>query len=200
MDVYGNKGLDEVYVSSRIFLPSDFEAFRTYPGVITWLTLAEIWNNGQWTSEGYPFRITLDLTKPSATVPSALFLHVHAQTIDIADGGDGGATFTVVWDASDTTFPVPSGQWFQLELYFKQGNASSGRFYAAVTPAGGAKQVIFDVHNVTHHPDDPAPNGFGHFNPQKLYTSAKLIEHFKSRGAVPNVLWDDFEIWTGRRP
>jgi hypothetical protein len=47
---------------------------------------------------------------------------------------------------------------------------------------------------------DPAPDGVSDFNPMKLYTSRRLLEHMKSRGKTLQIYWDDFELWKNRRP
>lgn len=44
-NLYGNKGMKEFYQSVRIFLPADFNTVRTFPEKISWLTIAEFWNN-----------------------------------------------------------------------------------------------------------------------------------------------------------
>lgn len=198
MSVYGNSGLRELFVSTRLFLPASFDAYRTYPAKSDWLTLAEFWNNGGWTKEPFPFRISLNVGKPSASVPSDLFFEAHGQRLEVTDAGK--EKWTSVWEAADTSFPIPTGQWLRLDTYFKEGNGAAGRFYFAVTPEGGATKVLLDVHNFTHHPSDPSPDGLSHMNPLKLYTSAALIEHFASKGAAMEVWWDDFEVWKGRRP
>ena len=54
---------------------------------------------------------------------------------------------------------------------------------------------LFDVHNYTHHPSDPSPDGVTSFNPMKLYTSGALINGMSQANAELAVFWDDFEIW-----
>ncbi len=88
----------------------------------------------------------------------------------------------------------------KLRIYFQEGDASTGRFYAAVTPKGGAHTVLFDVRGPTHHPDNPAPTGLKQFSLLKLYTSGELVDWLKARGSACEIDWDDLEIWQGRTP
>ena len=59
-----------------------------------------------------------------------------------------------------------------------------GRFYLAVVTEDKAKHVIFDVRNTTHHPDDPAPDGFVQFNPLKMYTHRKNVDRVRQCGGA----------------
>ena len=105
-----------------------------------------------------------------------------------------------VWRVKNDSIPVPLGRWFTTEVYFKEGDANKGRFYVAITPEGGQRIVLFDVHGATHHPRDPAPTGLKQFSPLKLYTSAEIVEFMKAAGSALEVDWDDLEIWQGRTP
>jgi hypothetical protein len=87
-----------------------------------------------------------------------------------------------------------------MDYYVKEGNNETGRFYLAITPEGGKKQVVFDVKNYTHMTKDPAPNGFSGYNPMKLYTSKELVNFMKSQGKTLQVYWDDFKLWTNKQP
>jgi hypothetical protein len=70
----------------------------------------------------------------------------------------------------------------------------------AVTPDGGSRQVIFDVHDHTYHPANPAPAGLTHYNPMKMYTSSQLVQFMKQHGHVMQLDWDEFSLWKGRIP
>ena len=82
----------------------------------------------------------------------------------------------------------------------KEGNKETGRFYMAITPDGGSKQVVFDVTNFTHNTQDPAPDGFTGYNPMKLYTSKEVVAFMKSNGKTLQIYWDDFKLWKNKRP
>jgi hypothetical protein len=188
----------EVRFSTRMKLGADVDLLRSMSKTFDWLTISEWWNNGGWTGQAYPFRISVNIAKPSATAGSALRFVVHAQVLDVATNKWN----TTIWTVTNTTVAVPTGQWATLEYHFRQGNATEGRFYLAVVPDGGSRQVVFDVKGWTHHPSDPAPDGLTHLNPLKLYTSNTVIDHVRNAGGTLGVLWDDlaFRLCAERYP
>jgi hypothetical protein len=197
-NIYANNGLYEFYQSERVFLHDDFSTVRNYPDKISWLTIAEFWNNITWNqSVPYRFRITLGIGKPVAT-ESDLFFILDAQDCELYTNGN--QKYTTVWSESNPNVKVPIGKWFTLEYYYKEGNKENGRFYMAITPDGELKRVIFDVKAITHNTSDPKPDGVGDFNPFKLYTSKDLINWMKSRGKTLQIYWDDFRLWKDKRP
>jgi hypothetical protein len=108
-------------------------------------------------------------------------------------GGD-----STIWSEKNNNIKVPVSKWFTLDLYYKEGNSSTGKFYLSMTPEGGMKQVIFDLTKFTHNTEDPHPVGVGDFNPIKLYTSKGLIDFMKSQGKTLQIFWDDYKLWKGR--
>ena len=190
-NLYGiNKGCKDFYQSVRVFLTEDFSAVKSYPHEISWCTIAECWNNEWWVkNEPYGFRITLGIGKPSAASADLNFI-VNAENAGQKE----------VWNGNNTTLKVPIGKWFTMEYYFKEGNKETGRFWMAITPDDGPRQVVFDIHNFTHNTTDPSPNGVTGFNPMKLYTSKELVAHVKSKGKTLQVYWDDFKLWKNKRP
>jgi hypothetical protein len=191
VDLYNIKGgLKEFYQSVRVYLHPDFNTVKNYPQPIKWLTIAEFWNNEWWVpTEKHGFRITLGIGKATAQSSDLNFI------VDAQDPG-----FKEVWNAGNTNVIVPIGKWFTLEYYFKEGNKETGRFYAAITPDGGKKQVICDVHDFTHNTTDTAPNGLTGYNPMKLYTSKELVAYMKSEGKTLQIYWDDLKIWKDKQP
>jgi hypothetical protein len=197
-NIYGNNDLKEIYQSERIFLHPDFNTVRTYPKDIHWLTIAEFWNNITWSQTvPYRFRITLGLGKPVAT-ESDLYFILDAEDCELFP--DDKQKYTKVWVETNQSVKVPIGQWFTMEYYYKEGDNNTGRFYMAITPEGGTKQVIFDVHKITHNTQDPAPDGLGDFNPIKLYTSKDLVQYMKSQGKTLQIYWDDLKLWKNKQP
>lgn len=183
----GNTNLHEFYQSVRMYMPTDMAVIQDFPVATQWLTIAELWNNATWTGEPYPFRISVNLVKNSAAAGTPLTITVHGQTYDASKD-----LFSNVWETANTQFKVPFGKWVTIEYYVREGDASTGRFYMAVTPDNEPKQVVMDVTNFTHHPSDPAPDGFKHINQIKAYTSKNLIDYINSRGKTFQILWDDF--------
>jgi hypothetical protein len=188
-NLYGIRGgCQEFYQSVRVFLTEDFNAVKNYPRKITWCTISEFWNNEWWVKdEKHGFRITLGIGKPTAESSELNFI-VNAENPGQKE----------VWNADNPKVKVPIGKWFTLEYYFREGNQTTGRFWAAITPDGGERQVVCDVSNFTHMTNDPAPNGLTGYNPMKLYTSKELIRHVKSQGKTLQIYWDDFKLWKNK--
>ena len=194
----GKKGLKEFYQSVRIFLPEDFNTVRTYPEKISWLTIAEYWNNITW-SQSVPnrFRITLGIGKPTAGEGDLYFI-LDAQDCELFE--NGSQKYTTLWSEINRNVKVPIGKWFTAEYYYKEGDNNSGRYYMAIQQEGEEKMVIFDVHKITHNTTDPNPDGVSDFNPLKLYTSKGLIDYMRSQGKTLQIYWDDFKLWKNKRP
>jgi hypothetical protein len=197
-NLYGNNGLYEFYQSVRLFLTGDFNTVKAFPNRIHWLTIAEFWNNITWSQDiPYRFRITLGIGK-NAGAGSELNFILDAEDCQLFE--NGGQKYTTVWAETNDKIQVPVSQWFTLDLYYKEGNNETGRFYLAMTPQGGKREVVFDLSKITHNTEDPHPDGVGDFNPVKLYTSKELIDFMKSQGKALQILWDDYALWKDRSP
>ncbi|OFX62524.1 MAG: hypothetical protein A2066_20525 [Bacteroidetes bacterium GWB2_41_8] len=197
-NLYGNKGMKEFYQSVRMFLPADFNTVRTFPDKISWLTIAEFWNNVTWNQNvPYGFRITLGIGKPVAT-ESDLYFILDGQDCELFP--DDSQKYTTLWKETNQKVKVPIGQWFTLEYYYKEGDANNGKFYMTIQPDGGEKEVIYDLTKITHNTKDPNPDGVTDFNPIKLYTSKKLIDYMGSQNKTLQIYWDDFKLWKDKRP
>ncbi|MGV8094622.1 MAG: hypothetical protein AB2L24_22440 [Mangrovibacterium sp.] len=197
-NLYGNKGMKEFYQSERVFLHDDFNILRTFSDKIGWLTIAEFWNNKTWGNNMlYPFRITLGIGKPGPE-ESDLFFILDGQDYELYE--DGTKKYVTIWSDINRQVKVPITKWFTLEYYYKEGNAEDGRFYMAIQPDGGKKEVVFDVTNFTHNTKDPAPDGVTEFNPIKLYTSKQLIDYMRDNGKTLQVYYDDLKLWKDKRP
>ncbi len=194
----GEKGLKEFYQSERIFLTEDFNTVRTFSEKIHWLTIAEFWNNITWSQQvPFGFRITLGIGKP-VTGTGELYFIIDGQDCQLFE--DGSQKYTTLWSEINQNVKVPVGKWFTLEYYYKEGDAQNGRFWMAIQPDGGNREVIFDLTRVTHNSKDPSPDGVTEFNPIKLYTSKQLIDYMRSQGKTLQIYWDDFKLWKNKRP
>jgi hypothetical protein len=177
----------ELYFSTRLFLHEDFESLRLLPAAIPWLTIASWWNNAGWTSQPHPFKISVNIVKPSPAVGAPLHFRVHASVKDaVRDSWN-----TKIWEVTNQALTVPTGRWVTLEYYFREGNAATGQFYMALTPDGGNREIVFQVNNWTHHPDDNDPDGLTHLNPVKLYTAPAVIDHVRDHDGALQMAWDD---------
>jgi hypothetical protein len=190
MNVYGSEGVRRAATKVRMYLPADFNRVLSYPGKMEWLTISEWWNNAGWTSEAYPFRISVNLAKEGSGPAGRFVFKAHAQALDATSR----RWRHTVWEEINRSFAVPVGKWVTLEYGFEEGDQKTGRFFMAATPEGGGRVVVFDVRGYTHHPDDAAPDGLSHWNPIKLYTSAQLIDHVRAQGGALQVFWDDLSV------
>ena len=188
-------GLREFYQTVRLYLPENMALLKCYPSEITWLTIMEVWNNAP--LKPFPFRVTVGLHKPVRDSGQLCFF-AHSQDID--QSNPKKAKFTTIWSSLNQQFKVPFGKWMTLEYYIVEGDKTKGRFFMAVTPEGGQKTVLFDITNFTHHTMDPAPDGFSHWNPIKLYTSRQLVDYMRGQSKALEAYWDDIFIWKDRRP
>lgn len=183
-----NEQLFSVRYSVRVRLLEGFEALEAWEREIHWLTLAEFWNNLP--GEDHTFRVTLNLNKEEN---GPLVWNSHAQT----QGRDGGP-WTDVWEERNEDAPVPIDEWFTLDVLLVEGCEQDGRYEVSITLADGTRHEVMQVRGTTHHPTDPAPDGFGNINPLKLYTSGELVDFVRGEGAALRVLWDDFVLESGQ--
>lgn len=190
---HDTKCIKEYYQTINIMLPTEMEVIKNYPDKIVWLSIFEFWNNANFSGEKYPFRITVGLHK-GPNVGDEIHYNVEAQTFKQPNN------FTDVWEETNTSFNVPFNQWMELELYLLEGDKSNGRFYMAVTPEGGTKEVLFDITNTTQHPKEKCPDGFTHFQPLKWYTSSELTDFVQSQNSSLVIYWDDWQAWKNKAP
>lgn len=192
MDVYGNRNVTALDVGVRMRLSGGFATLSDFPKSFSWLTVSEWWNDASWLGKNrYPFRISVNLEKPSAASGTSLRWGVHAQKIET---GGKKAKFTPLWDQVASNVDVPIGRWMTVRYSLTEGIGNRGRFRMTVTPDGQPEQVVFDIRDTTHHPDDPHPDGFAHVNPMKLYTSTGVV-NFASRGSSALIIdWDDLTM------
>ncbi len=190
MDLYNNRNLRQVHYSVRMFLTKSFALLKDYPSDIDWMTVSEWWDNPAWGGGKYPFRISVNITKPDASAKS-LYFAVRAQTMDKVVKHKG---MEDVWFSVNKDFEIPTEKWMTLDYYWVEGDDKTGQFKMTVTPEDGATKTLFAETNFTHHPADPAPIGLTHLNLLKLYTSRQVIDYVKSRGDALSVYWDDLQI------
>jgi hypothetical protein len=179
----------EAAAKFRMYLPPDLEAYRSFPEENTWFTIDEMWFGARWEGDSRPFRITISIVKPKGAGQPLYF----AATGERAGTREG--QWVDVWHAVDPSFEVPIGQWMDMELGYRQGDAATGRFYLAVKRSSDPKSVrVLDVKNWTYHPDAAQPVPMTSWNPLKVYTSEAIIDHVSQTGGAVQVLFDDFEV------
>lgn len=186
---YENFNLDTYYQSVRVRFGADFAALMDHAGTFDWLTIFEAWNGANWVAdEAFPYHVAVNLTKPVGAAGSRLHFKAHGRSYV------QGVGFNEIWSDSNEDFAVPLEQWMTLELYMREGDDQTGRFYMTVTPEDGEKMVLFDIVDYTQHPDDPAPAGFDYINPVKLYTLEPVLDIVNATGGSMDVHWDDLEF------
>jgi hypothetical protein len=191
MDIYGNDGIRAIDLSVRARLSPSFQLLSEYPAAFHWLTISEWWNNASWTGEDFPFRLSVNVVKARKSRGEPLHFEVHAQTIDTKTRP---ARFSTLWSYRNTEVQVPVASWMLLRYELKEGRDEHGSFRMTMIAEGQPERVLFDIRGSTHHPDDPTPDGFAHFNPIKLYTSAAIVDFVRQFGGALEIDWDDFHL------
>ena len=190
----GNEGLEEIYYTFRMYLHPDLELIKQSFDSNGWFTISEFWNQPSWKDwTQYPFRVALNLTKEIG-VDKPFNFRVSSQTTPITGDDSVAREFTTIWEDKNY-WSVPTGKWLECEIYYKEGDQNTGRFYFAVTPEGEAKKVLFNVTNWTHHPELPTAGGLTDFHPFKMYTSKELTNFVKDMGGALQIYWDDIAFY-----
>ena len=192
MAVHDNNCLKEIYQTVRLKLHPDMVEFKNRADRLYWFTLFEFWNNGAWTKEKFPFRVSVNLFKEEGS-GQALNFRVKADY-------QKNKKWNEVWGETATSFPVTYGEWMDLELYIKEGDENEGRFYMAVTPENGTKIILFDIQNTTQHPKEKCPDGFTHFEAMKMYLGEEDIHHMKEENKELVLYWDDWKLYKNKLP
>ena len=86
------------------------------------------------------------------------------------------------WEAENNEIPVPIDEWFDIEVFWRQGDEENGRLWLAVNG-----EEVFDFQGRTEHADRPQDLKF--WSIFKLYTGLNSLEN------GPVYQWiDDVEI------
>ena len=179
---------DEFYFTFAMYIDSSFEALRRVEEEIDYVTLQEFWNNPDWTDEPYAFRVRINLYKEGG-IDRPLYFQVLGQRKNPSADE---------WESTNKTVPVETGKWADYLIYYKLGDRHGGRFYLQRSSPEGVPQVLCDVTNWTHHPQNPSPLGMRYFTPFKLYTHAEAIDAVRAHGGVMQLYFDDFKLYEGR--
>lgn len=190
--VHDNNCIKEIYQSVKLKLHPDLVQFQDRAERLYWFTIFEFWNNGAWTKEQHPFRVSVNLYKEEGAGQAVNF-RVKSDYLKTRN-------WTEVWGETATSFPVTFGEWMEIELYIKEGDEENGRFYMAVTPENGAKTVLFDVANATQHPKEKCPDGFTHFEAMKMYLGEDDINDVRDANGELVIYWDDWKLYTNKEP
>jgi len=179
-------GFDSIWYRTKIMFPSDWEEIKSLQQEVTWMTIAEFFNESSLPNF---FRISITAGKYS-TGAGELNFNITTQTYD-------GSTWTDLYDETDTGFDIPLDEWFEIEVNIIEGGADSGKIYMAAKREGIAKDTIVNATTYTKHPDLIA-DGYEYFAPLKLYTYAKYADSVRLAGKDLRLYYDDFELIEGR--
>jgi hypothetical protein len=182
---------NQVFERHRMYLHPDIAHYRSYPDANRWFGLGTMWMGDP--TKPNAFMISLDLVK-EADVGQPLYFMVGGEVR--VSGTTGQGQWQFVWADVNRRFEVPTGVWMIVEIGYRQGNANTGRFYMSVQPESAAEATtVFDITNWTYSPASATPVPLTAWQPFKLYTHARLLDHLRARGGVAQVYWDDLQIW-----
>jgi hypothetical protein len=191
--------LKEYYQKCRVYFPADFKVLEDAPTYMGSFSLQEFANDPPWMTGGKETSLSLQLVKTKNSPGEKLRFNVALR---IPAGGNpiAPAKSEVKWEATNESFNLPLGKWMTQEIYVKEGDDKTGRFYMAIT-VDGVKTVIFDKTALTTH--DAlfyVPDGQTAWSPLRVTTNDQVVDWFKAQGKSIDVYWDDLEIWLNRRP
>ncbi len=194
MEIGENWRLTDASISYRLFLGEAYAGLKDYTFKSgDWLNLMELWGEPDVpASEQYPFRISLYIIKSLDN--TQLEYGLRAEKIDRSTPSSGQEPWQVVWEQRSKAGTVPIGEWVDVEVYYHEGDAVTGRYYLSVKRQNARKVVVFDVHNVTRHPLDPTPSGLRWINPVKIYCSEGVLKHLSDKGQTLSLMLDDFKF------
>lgn len=192
VDLNGNSCIKEFYQTVRLYLHPDMAYLKEWEEKISWLSIFEFWNNANWTDEKNPFRVTVNLRKETNGTVEHMYFNAHS------DSYKGFGNWDVHWEQTAFSFPIKFGEWMDIEIYIKEGDNKSGKFYMAVTPQNGTKQVVFNISSYTQHPEEKCPDGFSEIHALKFYTSSELINYMKAGNKKLEIMWDDWKIYRNK--
>jgi hypothetical protein len=183
----------EGYTKYRMRFSAGFGALANVSNAIDWLIISEIFeHNSALTPNDETYSLNLSIHKDWGN-GQKIYWSVGSRYKDanynwVYDYTTGHGPSA--WSATNKTVSVPIETWFTLEMYFKKGDATHGRYYVAITPDGGSKQCLFDITGYTYSTLDSV-NTVTDWSMLKLYTD---MAH--AMASTPLGIWyDDFEYW-----
>ena len=189
---WSNLQIPNLFHRFSMYLHPDMEYYRQHPDEHTFLILGEYWMGEPWLGHPYPNRITIYLAKP-AGVNSGLYLYVvssHYVGGDPKNGQFEGSWYEFI------PLNLPTGMWIDYEIGLRSGDESDGKIYIGIKlPTQVEYTPVLDVTRRTYHPDSPTVVPVTTWQPLKLYSGEKMIDHIRDSGGVMQVYYDDFEVF-----
>ena len=172
----------------RMYFHPDFQILKQYPtDVAGWAQFEEFWIRQLGTGYVDPFRITFHLGVDKGT--NQFYWNVESNQCC------NGYPSIEFWNYKNKTVPVPFGEWFTAETYYKAGNNNTGRLVFSIQREGQAKQTVFDITNWTYHPNHPL-EGLYSWASMKLYYAPSFVDFVTNNGGLLQMYWDDWEWWS----
>jgi hypothetical protein len=187
-------------IKHKLYLHSDYNKLKNYPGTIYWWQIFE-YKNWPWSTHFW--RGNVDIWKDSGS--DQLYWMFTTEYVDF-----DAPTNSEMWNweiyfkdgtvqkgwgngVTNKAIPVPIGEWFDLEIYFKEGYQDTGRFVMQVN-----NEDVFDLEIATRDPIPDRTSGYmtpvRNIFPHKHYISPTLTSFMEGNSIY---YYDDFEFWEG---
>lgn len=181
---------EDGYVKYKMRFSEGFAALSDSSDGMDWFVLSEL--RGENSSDDPLWRALLSIHKENGVGEPLYWSAIKDDKV--------GASWTTSdghgWSETNTDVEVPVGEWFTLEIYHKVGDSENGRFWAAVTPDGGAQQVIFNITNTMQNRDAVGTDWVHDWQCFKMYEQGWPIYYAAHTAGAPLEIWyDDFEYW-----
>lgn len=169
----------EIYSVSqtlRVYLHPTMATLKKWDRKVDWLTIFEFWSTDY-------FRVTVSLFK--SDIPNdEMYFKVSSGSRTLL------SSFKEEWSKTDTSYPIPFGEWFTISLNLSLDNAGNGNLLMEITDSRLRKITIFNLTREFGNPE-----GFTKINPMKLYTSDSLIEYLKKNNSELEIYFDDWKFY-----
>lgn len=181
-------GFSEGYVKYRMRF-SDLSIFEDRAANVDWFMLLETIGYTADNPGCAQYSMYLNLYKDYG-VGNKLYWHMGLRDYTCA------SVTGYIWERNNTDVAVPLESWFTFEMYYKKGNATTGRVIIWITPDGGERTELFNITDYTEDPEYPSAfaNDWAVF---KLYMSGEYANYASTMGKPVEVWYDNFEYWDG---
>jgi len=170
----GLSGVNGFSQTIRLRLDPSLECLRDWERKIDWLTLFELfWDGGG--------RLTVSIYKEEGAGKPLLWRFTKDRSRLIG--------WKREWEEVSKGAEVECGAWMKLGLSVRAGKEGEARSWLGLE-VGGEWTTLIDTDKAVGK-----SAGFDTLCPLKLYTSDRLIEYVRGRGATLSVLWDDWTLW-----
>ena len=178
--------------TKKIKLNSSMSSFETYN------TVANSWNilfetrMGWSASDRYLARVTASMFSIDNEI-KLVFASDHRD-----NNLDPAGIWTLSWQAPIADVALPVGEWIDIMIYCRSGNASTGRYICKIKRESDAEwQTLCDVTDWTSNPDSGPIVNIRHIMPYLCYTTAPVIDHVNNASGTYSISIKDLQIVEG---